>query len=817
MSDDQGVGSSPETPDEERERRIDELFAEYLEAVEQGVDREEELLAQAGELSEDLRARIHLERELRALAPERATSSAADAPPQRIGRFRILGLLGKGGISVVYLAHDPDMGRRVALKVLNSDSLLDKQNRTWMLNEARALAQLAHANVVKVLEVGETGTHTYLAMELVTGPSLREVIDELARNARGESPSQKGEVVALAERLRPFSARVAVLRQLADALATCHDQGVLHRDIKPHNVLFDAQGTPRLIDFGLAHDARADEDSRIGLTQNLVGTAAYLAPEQVSGNETGADPRSDQFSLGIVAYELCALTNPFQKGSQRLTMAAIEEAEPPSVRSAATALPIDLALVIHHALERDPKSRYADLRALERDLAAVLEHRPVTVEEPSLAHVARLWLRRHRRAVTIASTAFALFITGSVLLWWADTYTQQRRIENRLDAIRPEEFRHTTDFLGSYGTLIGLQENAREFDRSPLRRLVRPSAVAAVSRTVEAWSQGLDRLFQEKAAAGPVQEPSFQRLFQLDMQLCPEAPWNERYRSRGRVDYGIPPDHEARLEYVETVVGDGGFYPIGRETGLEQYPLPGIYLLRARRPGSEGLDLEASFFVLGGWPPEIRLDLRPRGREFQDALPFDATSLRLGQLPERIEVPSFRITKRVVTVREFRRFLEESGASYSLDHPGLGSRGDLREEDPAIVSPVAAAAYCRFVGGRLPFFQELYVSEDAGKWERGGPFAFGEFVLDYPTGQSMSIAAYVEYSGAQEYRAALTEGRPPSSLPLQTAASLDRPTIRMEESAGSAERRFYGAAFRVAFSSDSWSTYERLSEFHPSR
>ena len=178
--------------------------------------------------------------------------------------------------------------------------------------------------MVKVHEVGETATHTYLAMELVTGPSLRAVIDELARRARGEPPSQKSDVANLAERLRPYSARIAVLRQLADALATCHDQGVLHRDIKPHNVLFDAQGAPKLIDFGLAHDKRADEDSRIGLTQNLVGTAAYLAPEQVSDNETGANPRSDQFSLGIVAYELCALLNPFLKETQRATMAAIE-------------------------------------------------------------------------------------------------------------------------------------------------------------------------------------------------------------------------------------------------------------------------------------------------------------------------------------------------------------------------------------------------------------------------------------------------------------------------------------------------------------
>lgn len=802
--------------DPERLARIDALFAEYVEALERGEDREEELVARALDAGDDLRARLRLQRQLRALGQGHTPSPPG---PQQLGRFRILGLLGEGGISVVYLAHDPELGRRVALKVLKQEQLLDKQNRTWMLNEARALAQLDHPGVVQVHEVGDTGTHTYLAMELVTGPSLRNVIDELERCARGEPPTTKPELAAAAERLRPYSARVALLRQVADALAYCHDRGVLHRDLKPHNVLLDAQGSPRLIDFGLAHDARADEDSRIGLTQNLVGTPAYLAPEQVHDNETGADPRSDQFSFGTLAYELCALKNPFQRDTRRATMAAVEEADPAPLARLAPAVPSDLALVIHHALQREPQARFPDLRALERDLAAVLEHRPVTVVEPSLAHVARLWLRRHRRGVTLVATALALFLAASTTAWVVRSHAEQRRFQGVLEAIEPETLRETAEFERAYTLLIGLREQARELDRSALRRWIHSSATLAVTRVAEAWSRQLDLRFREAASAGVLQENAFRQLFELDKQLCPEAPWNETYRSRGRVDYGLPPGVEARIEYVVTEVGSVSFHPVGRPTTFEHYPIPGIYRLHARRPGDLRVELEAAFYVPFGWPPEIRLELRPRGTVFQDALAFEATSLSLGE-PEPIEVPAFRITKDVVTAGEFRRFLEESGADHVLRHPDPFERGPVRDEDPAIVSPVAALAYCRSVGGRLPFFQELCVTEDAGLWERGSPYTFGELVLDQPTGMKLSIAALASYADAQRYRRTIAEGRLPESLPLQNVLSLDEPSISGVPSGvqGEAETlEIYGAAFRVAFSADSWSTYERLSGIHVSR
>ena len=377
------------------------LLAEYLDAADQGRDVADELLARAGPVRAELEERIRFERAMGELSGDLAPYP--DRAPL-FGRFQVLGTLGRGGISHVLLAYDPKLGRRIALKTLDHDVLLDKGQRAWILNEGRSLARIDHPGVVKVHDVGESGKYTWIAMELLAGPSLHEVIQEWRRE-RGEKVAGDPPLGAamLADRLRPYSARAEDLARLAEALAYCHDRGVLHRDVKPRNVLFDDRGNPKWIDFGLAHVEGTDEDSRLGLTQNLVGTAAYLAPEQVSREETGADPRSDQFAFATLAYETLALENPFHRRTQRAIKVAVEEADPPPLRTKEPAVPPDLARVIGHAHAADALDRYPGMDALAADLRAVLEHRPVSVAESSLAHVARLWLRRHRRGVAIAS------------------------------------------------------------------------------------------------------------------------------------------------------------------------------------------------------------------------------------------------------------------------------------------------------------------------------------------------------------------------------------------------------------------------------
>src|SRR5688572_11193901 len=448
-----------ESDDEADDEKVALLFLEFLEAEERGVDRERELLDAARPLREALAERIRLHRELAAAGDqERAASGGSDGvETQRFRRFEILGTLGEGGIGRVLLAFDAKLGRRIALKLIEREGLA-KGKRAWILNEARGLAALSHANVVEVYEVGEAGPQAFVAMEHLTGPSLADVIAELARRreetgtpfAVSTAPGPDEALRTAADRLGPYSRRIECLAELAEALAHCHDRGVLHRDVKPKNVLLDGAGRAKLIDFGLAHVAGAGEDSQLDLTQALVGTAAYLAPEQVTAKRTGADPRSDQFSFATLAYELVALRNPFERDTQLKTKLAVEEAEAPPLASQAPAAPPDLALVIGHAHSRAPAGRYPGMAALAADLRAILANRPVSVEEPSLVHVARLWLRRHRRGVTVASMALGLALTVWIGIVSVSSHEARQALSRDLARIQPEGFEEPADFLQSF-------------------------------------------------------------------------------------------------------------------------------------------------------------------------------------------------------------------------------------------------------------------------------------------------------------------------------------------------------------------------------
>ncbi|MES2465150.1 MAG: serine/threonine-protein kinase, partial [Armatimonadota bacterium] len=267
---------------------------------------------------------------------------------ERLGRFALLGVIGRGASATVYEAMDTRMERPVALKVLSFDPLLSLEQRQRQIDrferEARAVARLSHPNIVSVFDVGEEDGKHFLVMELLSGVTLRERIDQGGPIALGEATS--------------------IVEQIAGALDCTHAEGIVHRDIKPSNVLLLPDGRVKMLDFGIA---RRGEDATVTHAGTLIGSPAYMSPEQGRGEH--ASPASDIWSLGALLYEMLTGNSPFGASNVAAVLykAAYDKPEP---------LPDDAApaqKVIDHALAKQPEERYATAGAMAIALRSAVE------------------------------------------------------------------------------------------------------------------------------------------------------------------------------------------------------------------------------------------------------------------------------------------------------------------------------------------------------------------------------------------------------------------------------------------------------------
>jgi eukaryotic-like serine/threonine-protein kinase len=261
------------------------------------------------------------------------------------GRYRILRKIGAGGMANVYLAEDQELGRRVAIKILNERHANDDQFVERFRREAKNAAALSHPNIVSIYDRGEAEGTYYIAMEYLDGRSLKELIV-----TRGDAP---------------VPVAVEYARQILSALRFAHRHGIVHRDIKPHNVLVNAEGAVKVTDFGIAR-AGASQMTEAG---SIVGTAQYLSPEQARGGDV--DQRSDLYSLGVVLYELLTGTVPFTGDTPvEIAMKHLSQTpEPPS--KLRPDVPRELDMVVMRALAKDPADRYQTAEEMEADLERV--------------------------------------------------------------------------------------------------------------------------------------------------------------------------------------------------------------------------------------------------------------------------------------------------------------------------------------------------------------------------------------------------------------------------------------------------------------
>jgi len=344
-------------------------------------------------------------------AEGRAEAERAGAPPERVGAFQIEGELGRGGMGVVYRARHPELERAVALKVVSSGRATPEE-RARFKREARLAARLRHPGIVGVHDVGEEVGSPWIAMDLIDGPAL----DDRVRREGPLSPSRAG--------------RVGV--ELAEALAYAHAQGVLHRDLKPGNVLLDADGRAVLTDFGLAKDTGAGDE---GLTRSglALGTPAYMPPEQASGEPL--DHRADVYGLGATLYELLTGAPPFAGESARAVLTAVLHEDPPRPRARRPELPADLETIVLRCLEKEPAFRYPTARAVADDLRRFLADEPIAARRPGPTERLRKWARRHpgpARLVAGVAGAFTALLVGSSLLWTARVGEEAERTREAL-------------------------------------------------------------------------------------------------------------------------------------------------------------------------------------------------------------------------------------------------------------------------------------------------------------------------------------------------------------------------------------------------
>ena len=366
-------------------------------------------------------------------------SARGDSPPvaltrhelpfqdDRLGDFRLLHEIGRGGMGVVYEAEQISLRRRVAVKVLPFAAILDPRQLERFRNETLAAAALKHPNIVSVYSVGcERSVHFY-AMELVDGPSLADV----ARQAHCEPAPLDSATTTVDETVpvaglttkpghvdRDYFKRIASLGlQAANALEHAHQKGIIHRDIKPSNLLIDASGNLFVTDFGLA---QIEADSGLTVSGDILGTMRYMSPEQATGNRRILDHRTDIYSLGTTLYELLTGQCAFGGANRHKLLRGIAERAPRAPRAVNSRIPADLETIVLKAIAKEPVDRYATMSELADDIERFLSDQPIHARRTRASVRAFRWCRRNRLVASLLMclALMAVVTAGNFVRSW---------------------------------------------------------------------------------------------------------------------------------------------------------------------------------------------------------------------------------------------------------------------------------------------------------------------------------------------------------------------------------------------------------------
>jgi TolB-like protein/Tfp pilus assembly protein PilF len=338
-------------------------------------------------------------------SPKTINAFGERVPPSAVlmdfGDYELLEQIGRGGQGVVFRARQKSLNRTVALKVISLGQWASKAHLKRFRLEAEAAARLEDPGIVPIHEVGERDGQCYFSMKFIEGGQLDEVVKKTPM---------------------PIRQAVELITKVARTVHYAHEHGILHRDIKPGNILLDRNGEPHLTDFGLARLVEAD--STVTGTLEVLGTPSYMAPEQAAGNNAAVSSNTDVYGLGAVLYQLLTGQPPFAGGTTYETIRLLLDTEPRPSRLLNPKVDRDLSTICLKCLEKDPKRRYSSALALAEDLERWLKHEPIRARHTGIFARGKKWVRRNPTSALLAASLIALASAAGWIVWKTELIRQ---------------------------------------------------------------------------------------------------------------------------------------------------------------------------------------------------------------------------------------------------------------------------------------------------------------------------------------------------------------------------------------------------------
>ncbi len=476
------------------------VLADYLGEIESGrpVDPEEWINRHPaiGDRLRNCLKGLHLVEEFAGSLGALAKTQDGDSDGPTLGDFRIVRSIGRGGMGVVYEAVEGSLGRRVALKVLPFAAAIDPRRLARFRVESQAAAGLHNPHIIPIYSVGSEGGVHYYAMQLIEGSTLAEIIHEqrMLRDSNAQPadaprrPESSSFLSGLSSRSLAFYREAARFgMEAAGALEHAHEHGVLHRDVKPSNLMVDSTGHLWVADFGLA---RFQSDSSLTVSGDILGTLRYMSPEQALANRGVVDQRTDVYSLGATLYELITLEPPFDGSNRQELFRKISQDEPRRPRALVPSIPRDLETIVLKAMAKEPAGRYTTAIELALDLERFLDDQPIRARRPGQLERLNRLARKHM-AVMLSVVPLLLLIVAGLAIGIALVLAEQRQILAQQSELRTKK----TEAERS-------QAQARR-QRDRARRVVDEmyTTVASDWLSKQTNLQPLQRAFLEKALA----------------------------------------------------------------------------------------------------------------------------------------------------------------------------------------------------------------------------------------------------------------------------------------------------------------------------